>query len=567
MLFHISFYKFVPIADVDKVVDTVKALASELVGLVLLAEEGINGTLAATAERLDTFEQALAAHPVTAPLFGDMGFKRTVCITPPFGRLKVTRKREVVDMGVFGVDTSKPAGVSLKPAEWKSFIRRDDVVVIDNRNSFEFRLGRFENAIDPEVRNFRDFPQYIETHLPQWQADGKKIAMYCTGGIRCEKTAAWLEEKGVESYQLEGGILNYFKEIPDAERDWSGECFVFDNRIALDTKLQETGRTYEEVYAAEPDGQWRLERAQRLHSPVRKGISPSVVVCPQGTWPTVLDFLCERFPMVNREAWVRRMRDGEVADSAGRLVSEGQAYRAHVKLLYYRMVDSEPRVPFEERIVFANERIVVADKPHFLPVMPSGRYVSETLLVRLRKRLGLDELTQAHRIDRETAGLVLFTTEPRYRNTYQALFRQRRIEKEYEAIAPLNPTLQFPLQLSQFLDQDRHFMQMHVVEGGNQAPNAIVDIELLERWEHCARYRLKPLTGVRHQLRVQMAHLGLPILNDQIYPVLQPEPTVSQLEAHYQNPLQLLAKRLSFTDPVSGEFLSFTSQFELSSPV
>ncbi|MCE2679917.1 MAG: hypothetical protein LW629_05590, partial [Burkholderiales bacterium] len=214
MLFHISFYKFVPITDVDKVVDTVKALASELVGLVLLAEEGINGTLAATAERLDTFEQALAAHPVTAPLFGDMGFKRTVCITPPFGRLKVTRKREVVDMGVFGVDTSKPAGVSLKPAEWKSFIRRDDVVVIDNRNSFEFRLGRFENAIDPEVRNFRDFPQYIETHLPQWQADGKKIAMYCTGGIRCEKTAAWLEEKGVESYQLEGGILNYFKEIP-----------------------------------------------------------------------------------------------------------------------------------------------------------------------------------------------------------------------------------------------------------------------------------------------------------------------------------------------------------------
>jgi tRNA pseudouridine32 synthase/23S rRNA pseudouridine746 synthase len=127
--------------------------------------------------------------------------------------------------------------------------------------------------------------------------------------------------------------------------------------------------------------------------------------------------------------------------------------------------------------------------------------------------------------------------------------------------------LQFPLRLAQFLDQDRHFMQMHVVKDAEQAPNAVVDIELLERFEACARYRLKPVTGVRHQLRVQMAHLGLPILNDQIYPVLQPEPSVNDLEAHYRMPLQLLAKRLAFTDPVSGEAMSFISGFEIYPPV
>ena len=138
------------------------------------------------------------------------------------------------------------------------------MVLLDNRNSFEFRLGRFHNAIDPQVTNFRDFPNYVSAHIDEWKRDGKRVAMYCTGGIRCEKTSAWMQDMDIPVYQLEGGILNYFKAMPDAARDWEGECFVFDNRIALDTKLTETDTTLEDVYNDEPDGEWRLARAKRL---------------------------------------------------------------------------------------------------------------------------------------------------------------------------------------------------------------------------------------------------------------------------------------------------------------
>jgi UPF0176 protein len=141
-------------------------------------------------------------------------------------------------------------------------------VVLDNRNRFEFRLGRFKGAIDPQVSHFRDFPRFVEAHVPAWRAEGKQVAMYCTGGIRCEKTSAWMQGLGLTVHELQGGILNYFAGLPDAARDWQGECFVFDNRIALDTRLQQTTTSAETVYAGEPDAAWRLARAKRLDAAV-----------------------------------------------------------------------------------------------------------------------------------------------------------------------------------------------------------------------------------------------------------------------------------------------------------
>jgi UPF0176 protein len=152
----------------------------------------------------------------------------------------------------------------LKPQEWRELIARDDVVLLDNRNSFEYKLGRFKGAIDPGVQHFRDFPRYVQDNVSQWKEEGKKVAMYCTGGIRCEKTSAWMRDMGVEVFELQGGILTYLKEMPDAEIDWQGECFVFDSRVALDAKLRETDTTPEDVYKDEPDAEWRLNRAKRL---------------------------------------------------------------------------------------------------------------------------------------------------------------------------------------------------------------------------------------------------------------------------------------------------------------
>ena len=262
-LFHIAFFKFMPLADPDGVVLALRRLAADLLGSVLVAHEGINGVLAGTATALDVFEQALTGLSGIDGGFADIVFKRSGCRTAPFARLKIHRKKEIVALGVADVDTVGPGGIDVSPAEWRELIADDNVVVIDNRNSFEFRLGRFKNAIDPQVENFRDFSGYVAAHAPAWKAEGKRVAMYCTGGIRCEKTSAWLADAGLDIYQLEGGVLNYLQSMPDAGRDWEGECFVFDNRIALDTHLQETETTAEDVYS-HPEDAWRLARARRL---------------------------------------------------------------------------------------------------------------------------------------------------------------------------------------------------------------------------------------------------------------------------------------------------------------
>ncbi len=263
-VFHDAFYKFVSIIDVDGTAETLRELTAALTGSLLVAGEGVNGTLAGKAAALDAFRVALADDPRLEGRLTGIAFKRSPCVTPPFQRMKVHSRPEILPLGVEGVNAVGHVGHQVTPPKWRALLDDPNVVVIDNRNHFEVRLGRFRNAVDPLVRNFRDFPAYIEAQLPLWQAEGKQVAMYCTGGIRCEKTSAWLHERGVPVLQLAGGILNYFAEMPDAERDWDGECFVFDNRIALDTRLTETGTTALQVYAGDPDEAWRLRRAQQL---------------------------------------------------------------------------------------------------------------------------------------------------------------------------------------------------------------------------------------------------------------------------------------------------------------
>jgi UPF0176 protein len=267
-LLHIAFYKFVDLPEPEAVAAGLRALTAALKGSILVAREGINGVLAGSPEALDAFRQAMSADP----RFADMPFKPSACTSEPFGRMKVHTKPEIVSVGLpaDAPAVGSPGGTVVSPAQWRELIARDDVVVLDNRNSFEFRLGHFAGAVDPGVSHFRDFPRYVEARAAQWRADGKRVAMYCTGGIRCEKTSAWMHETlGLDVFQLDGGVLNYFQSLPDAGRDWQGECFVFDNRIALDTCLQETATTLEQVYAGEPDGEWRLQRARRLDAATR----------------------------------------------------------------------------------------------------------------------------------------------------------------------------------------------------------------------------------------------------------------------------------------------------------
>jgi len=302
------------------------------------------------------------------------------------------------------------------------------------------------------------------------------------------------------------------------------------------------------------------------HLPTRDGISPSCVALPAGPWATVLDFVSERLPAVSRADWAARLQAGDVVDERGAPVAADlpypQAFRQVRRLFYWRSLPHEHPVPFEETIVFHDEHIVVADKPHFLPVTPKGRHLQETLLVRLKRRLGIDTLVPMHRLDLETAGLVAFIVQPRTRDAYQRLFRDRQVDKVYEAVAPLDSSRTWPVVRRSRLAESPHFMAMHEVPG---EPNAETTIELIgpaAGGPRLGHYRLRPLTGQRHQLRVHMHALGLPLVNDRIYPTLLPETPAGQAP-DFSHPLQLLARSLAFDDPVTGERRRFESRREL----
>jgi tRNA pseudouridine32 synthase/23S rRNA pseudouridine746 synthase len=275
----------------------------------------------------------------------------------------------------------------------------------------------------------------------------------------------------------------------------------------------------------------------------------SRIALPPGAWPSVLDFLCERFPAIDRDAWEDRMQRGLV-EAAGRPVDRLTPYRPGDVITYRREVADEPPIPFAEAIVYQDDDLVVADKPHFLPVMPAGRYVEETLSVRLVRRLGNPDLVALHRLDRGTAGLVVFSARPSSRDAYTRLFRERAIAKTYEALAPPLPGLTFPLSRCSRIERGEPFFRTHEVEG---PANATTHVDVLERGDGVWRYRLEPVTGRKHQLRVHMAGLGAPIVGDPMYPVLREE------AADFSEPMQLLARELSFIDPFTEEERRFLS--------
>lgn len=287
-------------------------------------------------------------------------------------------------------------------------------------------------------------------------------------------------------------------------------------------------------------------------------MGPSSVALPPGQWTRIIDFLTEQFPAISHSEWVVRMQRGDVLDAHGTVLSVTSPYRPHSKIYYYRSLPAEPRIPFDEVVLYQDDYLIAVDKPHFLPVTPAGRYLQETLLVRLKNSLGIDTLAPMHRIDRETAGLVLFTIQPHTRNLYQTLFRERSVSKEYEAIAPYRADLALPATYRSRLIEGAAFMKMEEVAG---EPNAETRIDLMEVEGALARYKLEPVSGQKHQLRAHMAALGIPIVNDRIYPKLYPDEGAEQ---DYSQPLKLLAKTISFTDPISRQLRQFESRQNLS---
>jgi tRNA pseudouridine32 synthase / 23S rRNA pseudouridine746 synthase len=296
--------------------------------------------------------------------------------------------------------------------------------------------------------------------------------------------------------------------------------------------------------------------------PMRNGVSASTRVLPSlqelDFLPSSLLLFLEHFAQNPRRLdWENRLKNGLIVDSEGRNLPLDAPYIPGQRIYYWRDAGAEPRVPFEEQIIYQDAHILVADKPHFLPVTPTGRYVQETLLVRLKNRTGLADLTPMHRIDRDTAGLVMFCIHVQDRDAYAKLFRERKVHKTYECIAPYSPDIRFPLvRKTRLVESPDSFMQMVEAPG---EPNSETRIELIEQQGALARYRIQPITGKRHQLRVHMHALGLPICGDGIYPTLTPETE----QPDYSRPLQLLAREVVFKDPITKISHAFLSLFQL----
>lgn len=287
----------------------------------------------------------------------------------------------------------------------------------------------------------------------------------------------------------------------------------------------------------------------------RDGLAASTLQLPPGPWATVLDGLCARFPAVPRDVWVQRMARGRVLDDDGRELTPDTPYRVGLEVHYWREVADEAPIPFAEVVRHEDAHLLVADKPHFLPVTPAGEYVEQTLLRRLIRRLDNPHLVPLHRIDRHTAGLVLFSANPQSRSAYQALFPTRQIEKRYEAIAKALPGLAFPLVHKSRLVDGEPFFRM---QEGPGASNTETAVEVREKLGELWRYGLYPVTGKKHQLRVHMAALGAAICNDPFYPEV-----LKDAQDDYANPLKLLAQGLKFIDPVTGQAREFESEITL----
>ena len=280
---------------------------------------------------------------------------------------------------------------------------------------------------------------------------------------------------------------------------------------------------------------------------------PSQLVLPETEKDaaTLLDYLEKRYPKITRKTWEQRMEQGKILDEHRVAITTDISFTPGKRIYYFREVENETVIPFSEEIVFSNDHILVVDKPHFLPVTPSGPYVAQCLLNRLKHATGHTALTPIHRIDRETAGLVVFSINPESRGLYQGLFMEGQVDKTYEAVTfcPVPPPTD-TLIVENRIVPGQPFFRMAIEQG---QVNARTHVRCVRSKGNLALFDVKPRTGKKHQIRLHLSGLGYGIVNDRYYPELLPE-----AKPDYEKPLQLLAKALRFRDPVTEKILSFT---------
>ena len=540
---NIAAYHFVTLDELPRRREELRELCErlELMGTILLSDEGINIFVAGGRSGVDE----LLAFVRADPLLAELAVKESFSDRQPFRRMLVKIKEEIIAFGVDGVDPRQRTSAKLSAQELKKWLDEGrPVTLLDTRNDYEVEVGTFRNALPIGVDEFRDFPEAVsrlDEDLKQ-----QPVVMFCTGGIRCEKAGPFMEQAGFENiFQLEGGILKYFEEC--GGEHFEGDCFVFDQRVALDPGLQETGHELcfacQQILTEEdcrsplyvpgkscphchltPIEQMKMTLQQRGEQ-IRALTSPLPGSVPydnhrpinvEGRFAglSLSDFLTERHPHVTREEWQQTIEAGRIIQktdpvSADRIVKEGERFDHLV------LATTEPDVNAEIRIVFEDDELIVVDKPAPLPMHPCGRFNRNSLDYILNEVYSPEHLRVAHRLDANTSGVVVLCRTRTVARKVQQLFERRKVSKRYLARIHGHPDWDETVCNAKISREPQQDGLRLIDENGLEAETEFRVLSRLD--DGTAIVEAKPLTGRTNQIRIHLWNSGHPVCGDPFY--------------------------------------------------
>lgn len=581
---NIAAYQFAPLDGLKKLREELLVFckARQLKGTILLAPEGINLFIAGEDEAV----RALLERLREVPGLGDLTPKFSESDHQPFTRMLVRLKKEIIAFGVEGIDPQHDPAPRLSPRELKQWLDEGKPVMLyDTRNDYEVKLGTFKGAVAAGIDHFRDFPKAVE-QLPE-EAKNTPVVTFCTGGIRCEKAAPLMRQRGFEQvYQLDGGILKYFEEV--GGEHYEGECFVFDHRVGLDPALRESGSvvchacqmplTAEE--AADPryvEGVscpycYRSDEAHRAQRVAARQAALDQVSDPlPGSEPydnfrpinvpeaydgkTVFELLEGLFSHVGPDDWRELIDAGRVLDASGQAVNA--VHRVKGGERYQRVLPGhvEPEVNAQVRVLDEDEAVIVLDKPAPLPMHPCGRYNRNTLEFLLRCAWAPEVPRIIHRLDANTTGLVVCARTRHVAKLMQRAFSEGKVEKVYLArVTGMPEQDEWVIDAPIAREASRVGAREIDPQGGQAARTRVRVVERMA--DGTSLLVAEPLTGRTNQIRLHLAHAGYPIVGDSTYRVEGAGAEVPTQDVGAP-PMCLHAWRLAFMHPLTDERVSY----------
>ena len=578
---NVSAYKFVPIDNpVDlrkKWLPICKTLG--LKGTILLSGEGINMFVAGSNDAIDLILAELAADD----RFNDLPIKKSYSDYQPFNRMLIRLKKEIISMGVPTIVPSSKTSPKISAAQLKQWLDEGrELTLLDTRNDYEIEIGTFTDAVSVGIDSFREFPD--ATKELDESVKKKPVVMFCTGGIRCEKAGPLMEEQGFEEvYQLDGGILRYFEEVGGEHYD--GECFVFDQRVAVDPNLKETATT--QCYACQavltaadqesplydppnccanchvPQPEKLQQTLEQRNQQILDATNPLPGAEPYNNVRPVnvslkfdrqkcLDMFLKLHGHVEDGYWEREFELGRIAYK-GEPMPPDAIVRSGNRIEHLLPQTTEPEVSTKVDFLFEDDAIVVLSKPAPLPMHPGGRFNRNTLNYFLNLVYDDCQLRITHRLDANTTGVVVYAKKGSFANALLPQFKNGSVEKVYLALVEGEPMEDhFSCDASIGKEPDRAGTRLVESDGDE----ALTDFEVLERRDGQTLLLCRPKTGRTNQIRIHLSHLGLPIVGDPAYgsdAVRSATQTIS-VDAE---PMCLHAWKLSIDHPVSGDRVTF----------